>query len=201
MIAARGRDGAVAAYDPAENVHRDGILHRSTAAGRRQARHGRRRRERHRRANPGGARLCRRDRRRVLRAARRLAAGQRDRAARPQFRPLDRGRLRRRRSSSSISAPSPAGRSAPPTRHSDCVMENLIGDDVLRVAGPARRARPDAASLRQGRGAARPQDGPLHPASAAELKLERPIAPRRCPRRDWRSSHRLPRNWPRRRAA
>ena len=30
VIAARGRDGAVVAYDPAENVHRDGILHTST---------------------------------------------------------------------------------------------------------------------------------------------------------------------------
>ena len=30
VIAARGADGAFAAYDPAENVHRDGILHTST---------------------------------------------------------------------------------------------------------------------------------------------------------------------------
>jgi len=30
IIAARGRDGRVVAYDPAENVHRDGILHSST---------------------------------------------------------------------------------------------------------------------------------------------------------------------------
>ena len=30
IIAARGREGALAAYDPAENVHRDGILHTST---------------------------------------------------------------------------------------------------------------------------------------------------------------------------
>ncbi|MGX9182505.1 ATP-grasp domain-containing protein, partial [Mesorhizobium sp. BHbdii] len=30
VIAARGLDGAVAAYDPAENVHRNGILHTST---------------------------------------------------------------------------------------------------------------------------------------------------------------------------
>ena len=38
VIAARGRDGEVAAYDPAENVHHDGILHSSTAAGRNQDR-------------------------------------------------------------------------------------------------------------------------------------------------------------------
>ena len=30
VIAARGSDGALCAYDPAENVHRDGILHTST---------------------------------------------------------------------------------------------------------------------------------------------------------------------------
>lgn len=30
VIAARAGDGSLAAYDPAENVHRDGILHRST---------------------------------------------------------------------------------------------------------------------------------------------------------------------------
>lgn len=30
IIAARGMDGAIACYDPAENVHRDGILHTST---------------------------------------------------------------------------------------------------------------------------------------------------------------------------
>jgi len=30
IIAARGIDGAIACYDPAENIHRDGILHTST---------------------------------------------------------------------------------------------------------------------------------------------------------------------------
>ncbi|TGS35520.1 ATP-grasp domain-containing protein, partial [Mesorhizobium sp. M8A.F.Ca.ET.182.01.1.1] len=30
VIAARGRDGSIAAYDPAENVHREGILRTST---------------------------------------------------------------------------------------------------------------------------------------------------------------------------
>ncbi|MFT7989699.1 ATP-grasp domain-containing protein, partial [Salmonella enterica] len=30
IIAARGTDGALAVYDPARNVHRDGILHTST---------------------------------------------------------------------------------------------------------------------------------------------------------------------------
>lgn len=34
VIAARGLDGAVAAYDPGENVHRDGILHTTTIPAR-----------------------------------------------------------------------------------------------------------------------------------------------------------------------
>ncbi|WP_315924749.1 5-(carboxyamino)imidazole ribonucleotide synthase [Mesorhizobium sp. SP-1A] len=34
VIAARGADGGLAAYDPAENVHRDGILHTSTLPAR-----------------------------------------------------------------------------------------------------------------------------------------------------------------------
>ncbi len=34
VIAARGQDGAVACYDPGENVHRDGILHTTTVPAR-----------------------------------------------------------------------------------------------------------------------------------------------------------------------
>jgi 5-(carboxyamino)imidazole ribonucleotide synthase len=34
VIAARGQDGSVAAYDPGENVHRDGILHSTTVPAR-----------------------------------------------------------------------------------------------------------------------------------------------------------------------
>ncbi|TIM19295.1 MAG: ATP-grasp domain-containing protein, partial [Mesorhizobium sp.] len=34
VIAARGMDGSLAAYDPAENVHRSGILHSSTLPAR-----------------------------------------------------------------------------------------------------------------------------------------------------------------------
>ena len=34
VIAARGLDGTVAAFDPGENVHRDGILHRTTVPAR-----------------------------------------------------------------------------------------------------------------------------------------------------------------------
>ena len=45
------------------------------------------------------------------------------------------------RSSSSIFAPFAGLPLGSPTRHSDCVMENLIGDEVLRV--PALLAEPD----------------------------------------------------------
>jgi 5-(carboxyamino)imidazole ribonucleotide synthase len=34
VVAARGNDGAVAAYDPGENLHRDGILHTTTVPAR-----------------------------------------------------------------------------------------------------------------------------------------------------------------------
>ena len=39
-------------------------------------------------------------------------------------------------------------------------MRNLIGDEAGRMAGDSRRARPLSASLRQGGGPPRPQDGP-----------------------------------------
>ena len=94
VIAARGLDGAVAAYDPAENVHRNGILHTSTLPAAIMPETA----EAARAAASKilvGARLCRRHRRRVLRAGRWLAAGQRDRATRAQFRPLDGSRLHR----------------------------------------------------------------------------------------------------------
>ena len=41
-----------------------------------------------------------------------------------------------------------------PARHSDCVMENLIGDDVLRV--PALLAEPDLMLHLYGKAEARP---------------------------------------------
>ena len=59
-----------------------------------------------------------------------------------------------------------------PERHSDAVMKNLIGAEVERwrdaLAEPARQA----ASLRQGQGRARPQDGPRHAAAAAALSRD-----------------------------
>ena len=48
--------------------------------------------------------------------------------------------------------------------HSDAVMTNLLGDEVAGLARDPRRSRRQAASLRQARAAARPQDGPCHEA-------------------------------------
>ena len=95
--------------------------------------------------------------------ARRAAAGQRDRAARAQLRPLDDRRLRRRASSRTTSAPSPAGRSArrraipTPDDQSDRRRRR-------RLAAAGRRARRLPAPLRQARGPPGPQDGPRQPA-------------------------------------
>ena len=57
-------------------------------------------------------------------------------------------------------------------RHSDAVMTNLIGadvDDWRDAGGRARHGRP---SLRQGRSASRPQDGPCHPLGPEDVGLE-----------------------------
>ena len=56
---------------------------------------------------------------------------------------------------------------AAPRLHSPCVMLNLLGDlwrggQRARLARRARAARRPPAPVRQGRGAARPQDGPPH---------------------------------------
>ncbi|EPX87334.1 5-(carboxyamino)imidazole ribonucleotide synthase [Rubellimicrobium thermophilum DSM 16684] len=129
VIAARGLDGSVAAYDPGENLHEGGILRRTTVPAR---------------LTPAQRSDA------VLIAARILealdhvgvmgvelfvadrggASGQRDRPARPQFGALDRAGLphrpvrtaypRRRR-------PAAGGR----TRHADVEMENLIGPEGM----------------------------------------------------------------------
>ena len=86
--------------------------------------------------------------------ARRHAAGQRDRAPGPQHRPLDPGRLRCATSSSSTSAPSPAGRWARPTPIARVEMINLLGDEV--DDWPDLSAEPDARLHLYGKGEARP---------------------------------------------
>ena len=160
VIAARGRDGALAAYDPAENVHRDGILHTSTVPAA---------------VSPATAELACRNAFAILEALDYVGV------VGVEFFALGDGSLlvneiaprvhnsgHWTEAACAVSqfeqhiraiAGLPLGDTA---RHSDCVMENLIGDDVERAHGPARRAGPRAAPLRQGRGPARPQDGPFH---------------------------------------
>ena len=52
-------------------------------------------------------------------------------------------------------------------RHSDAVMTNIIGPEADQWAAQGSRGRGLPASLRQGPGAPRPQDGPCHQAVAA----------------------------------
>ena len=158
---ARHRRRRSRAFEAAENVHRDHILKTSTVPADISAATAE---EAHRLATaivdaldyvgvlgveffvlPGGKLL-----------------GQRDRPARPQFRPLDRSGLRHR----PVRAAHPrhrrlaAGR--PDAACADVVMENLIGDEVAAIPG-APRARHPPAALRQGRVAAGPEDGPHQP--------------------------------------
>ncbi len=60
------------------------------------------------------------------------------------------------------------------SRHADVTMENLIGDDIARVPALAREPGAGAASLRQGRGAAGPQDGPCQPHHPRNFRLTCP---------------------------
>ncbi|MER8692510.1 5-(carboxyamino)imidazole ribonucleotide synthase [Mesorhizobium opportunistum] len=139
VIAARGLDGAVAAYDPAENVHRNGILHTSTLPAA---------------IRPETAQAAR------AAAAKILSALDYVGVIGVEFFVLADGSLLANEIAPRVHnsghwteaactvsqfeqhiravAGLPPG---DPRRHSDCVMENLIGDDVLRV--PELLAEPD----------------------------------------------------------
>ena len=132
IIAARGRDGHIEAYDPAENVHRAGILHTSTVPAR---------------ISVETAETAR------LAAAAILTALDYVGVIGVEFFVLQNGALlvneiaprvhnsgHWTEAACAISqfeqhiravAGLPLGATA---RHSDCVMENLIGDDILRLA-------------------------------------------------------------------
>ncbi|QKC81365.1 5-(carboxyamino)imidazole ribonucleotide synthase [Mesorhizobium sp. NZP2077] len=152
VIAARGLDGAVAAYDPAENVHRNGILHTSTL--------------------PASVKLDRADAARAA-AAKILSALDYVGVIGVEFFVLADGSLLANEIAPRVHnsghwteaacivsqfeqhiravAGLPLGS---PDRHSDCVMENLIGNDVLRV--PALLAEPDLMLHLYGKAEARP---------------------------------------------
>jgi len=152
VIAARGRDGRVAAYDPAENVHRNGILHTSTV--------------------PAAAMPA------TLAAARAAAAAILDGLGYVgvigvEFFALADGSVLVNEIAPRVHnsghwteaacvvsqfeqhiravAGLPLG---DPARHGDCVMENLIGDDILRA--PALLAEPGLMLHLYGKEEARP---------------------------------------------
>lgn len=152
VIAARGRDGAVLAYDPAENVHRDGILHSSTvpAAG-----------------NPAALAAAREAARAILDGLGyvgvigveffALADGS---VLANEIAPRVHNSGHWTEAACAVSqfeqhiravADLPLG---DPGRHSDCVMENLIGDDVAGV--PALLAEKDVVVHLYGKEEARP---------------------------------------------
>ncbi|MBX3569112.1 MAG: 5-(carboxyamino)imidazole ribonucleotide synthase [Rhizobiaceae bacterium] len=152
VIAARAADGSVAAYDPARNVHRDGILHTSTL--------------------PAGVSEA------TAAAARQAAVSLLDALGYVgvigvEFFVLPDGSLVANEIAPRVHnsghwteaacvvsqfeqhvravAGLPLG---DPRRHSDCVMQNLIGDDVLSVSDLARE--PDVLVHLYGKAEARP---------------------------------------------
>ena len=131
VVAARGADGARAAYDPAENVHREGILHTSTVPAR---------------IPPATAEAARKAAFAILEALDYVGV------VGVEFFVLADGSVMVNEIAPRVHnsghwteavcavsqfeqhiravAGLPLG---DPSRHSGCVMENLIGDDVLRV--------------------------------------------------------------------
>jgi 5-(carboxyamino)imidazole ribonucleotide synthase len=152
VVAARGRDGACAAFDPAENVHRDGILHTSTVPAL---------------VSPETAAAAREAAFAVLEALDYVGVIGVEFFVLPDGTVLANEIAPRVHNSGhwteaacAVSqfeqhvraiAGLPLGS---PARHSDCVMENLIGDDVLRA--PALMAEPDLVVHLYGKAQARP---------------------------------------------
>lgn len=152
VIAARGMDGSLAAYDPAENAHRSGILHSSTLPARIGS------------ETAAAAQAA---------AAEILAALDYVGVIGIEFFVLADGALLANEIAPRVHnsghwteaacivsqfeqhiravAGLPLGN---PGRHFDCVMENLIGDDILRV--PALLAEPDLMLHLYGKAEARP---------------------------------------------
>jgi len=152
IIAARGADGSIVAYDPAENVHRHGILHTSTVPAA---------------IAPQTAEAAREA------AARILAALDYVGVIGVEFFVLADGSLLANEiaprvhnsghwteAACAVSQFEQHVRAiaglplAHASRHSNCVMENLIGDDVLRV--PGLLAEPDLVLHLYGKAEARP---------------------------------------------
>jgi 5-(carboxyamino)imidazole ribonucleotide synthase len=152
VIAARGRDGAFAGYEPAENIHRDGILHTSTLPAT---------------ISPQTAAAARDAAEKILEAldyvgvigveffvladgsllANEIAPRLHNSGHWTEAACLVSQFEQHIRAVSGL----PMGSTA---RHADCVMENLIGDDVLRA--PALLAEPGVMLHLYGKAEARP---------------------------------------------
>lgn len=152
VIAARATSGAVVAYDPAENVHRDGILHTSTLPAT---------------IAPQTAAAAHEAARKILEALDYVGV------VGVEFFVLADGSLLANELAPRVHnsghwteaacfvsqfeqhiravAGLPLGSAL---RHADCVMENLIGDDILRA--PALLAEPDVMLHLYGKAEARP---------------------------------------------
>ena len=152
IIAARGRDGTVSCYDPAENVHRDGILHTSTVPAR---------------ITPSAADAARKAATAILEGLSYVGV------LGVEFFVLADGNLlvneiapRVHNSGHWTEAACAVSQFeqhiravaglplSDAARHSDCIMENLVGDDVSRFAELA--AEPDVVIHLYGKVEARP---------------------------------------------
>lgn len=152
VIAARGSNGAFAAYDPAENVHRDGILHSSTLPAT---------------IAPQTAAAARDAARRILEALDYVGVIGVEFFVLPDGALLANEIAPRVHNSGHWTEAAclvsqfeqhiravcglPLGSTA---RHADCVMENLIGDDVARA--PALLAEPGVMLHLYGKAETRP---------------------------------------------
>ncbi|RWM20924.1 5-(carboxyamino)imidazole ribonucleotide synthase [Mesorhizobium sp.] len=152
VIAARGQDGSIAAYDPAENIHRDGILRTSTIPAA---------------IGPDTVSAAKEAAAKILSALGYVGV------IGIEFFVLADGSLLANELAPRVHnsghwteaacvvsqfeqhiravAGLPLGS---PARHSDCVMENLIGDDMLKV--PALLAEPDLMLHLYGKAESRP---------------------------------------------
>ena len=167
VVVARGADGAMAAFDTVENRHRDHILDITLAPARIADADGR---------DGAAAGAAGRRRRSIwsalLAVEMFVTADGRVLANEIAPRPHNSGHWTIDACPASqfeMHVRAVAGLPLPPAaRHSDAVMKNLVGPDESAL-WPAivGDARADSAPLRQGRGAARPQDGPCDPAVPA----------------------------------
>ena len=169
-IAARGADGAFAAYDPPKNVHENHILRRSTVPAP---------------LSPAQIAAAKSIARRIADALDYVGV-----LAVELFVARD-GTLWSTRSRRACTIPAIGRMEActvsqfeqhiraiagwplgDPSRHSDAVMENIIGEEAADWQALAAERR-GVASLRQERNPPRPQDGPHHAIVAAKIVLTR----------------------------